>query len=150
MMSRLGPSASTFYTMGGKWEPCKAAPFSARCLLPLICVVCSAGGCSHSYRSHLPSAHPCAAARWIHSYHVQPLLPISVRLHPFASHRPTAFFSFRLIPLLRPAICNRYGFSLEARWGMRRFIGVYTITAIGATFFSCICAPATVRVLCID
>jgi len=40
----------------------------------------------------------------------------------------------------------RFGFSMEARWGMYRFIAAYFITGIGASLFSCILSPLTVSV----
>jgi len=40
----------------------------------------------------------------------------------------------------------RYGFSLEARWGIRRFAAVYIVGGIGASLFSAICDPRTISV----
>jgi len=40
----------------------------------------------------------------------------------------------------------RFGFTLEKRWGMARFIITYFITAMGASLFSCVMSPYTVSV----
>jgi len=40
----------------------------------------------------------------------------------------------------------RFGFTLEKRWGIKMFCILYTITAIGASFFSCVMSPYTVSV----
>jgi len=40
----------------------------------------------------------------------------------------------------------RFGFTLEKRWGVYRFIAVYFLTAMGASLFSCVMSPDTVSV----
>jgi len=40
----------------------------------------------------------------------------------------------------------RFGFTLEKRWGMFRFVLVYFLTAMGASLFSCVMSPDTVSV----
>jgi len=40
----------------------------------------------------------------------------------------------------------RFGFTLEKRWGIYRFMTVYWITAMGASLFSCVMSPNTVSV----